>query len=121
MAGPSQDSYGSKIFALQSEIMCFFYGFWLKNLECVLPVPTLVKNLERGRALFYPFSGLDAVIRKRNPPGVDFKPFSRLPKNEKIVERLAIFTLVKVFEFTHPPSDSLTLFRSRWIIVRKRH
>jgi hypothetical protein len=90
LAGPSQDSYGSKIFALQSEIMCFLW-FLVENLECVLPVPTLVKNLERGRALFYPFSGLDAVIRKRNPPGVDFKPFSRLPKNEKIAERSCYF------------------------------
>jgi hypothetical protein len=120
LAGPSQDGYGSKIFALRCEVM-FFLWFLIENLKCILPVLTLVKNLERGRALFYPFSGLDAVIRKRNPPGVDFKPFSRLPKNEKIAERLAIFTLVKVFEFMHPPSDSLTLFRSRWIVVRKRH
>jgi hypothetical protein len=71
--------------------LCFFLWFLVKNLKCILPVLALVKNLERGRALFYPFSGLDAVIRKRNPPGVDFKPFSRLPKNEKIAERPCYF------------------------------
>jgi hypothetical protein len=71
--------------------MCFFYGFWLKTSSVFYPFQHLSKNLERGRALFYPFSGLDAVIRKRNPPGVDFKPFSRLPKNEKIAERSCYF------------------------------
>jgi hypothetical protein len=77
---------------LRYGVKCFvFYGFNLKNLKCILPVLTLVKNLERGRALFYPFSGLDAVIRKRNPPGVDFKLFSRLPKHEKIAERPCYF------------------------------
>jgi hypothetical protein len=71
--------------------LCVFYGFRLKTSSVFYPVLTLVKNLERGRALFYPFSGLDVVIRKRNPPGVDFKPFSRLPKNEKIAERPCYF------------------------------
>jgi hypothetical protein len=71
--------------------LCVFMFFKIENLKCILPVLTLIKNLERGRALFYPFSGLDAVIRKRNPPGVDFKPFSRLPKNEKIAERPCYF------------------------------
>jgi hypothetical protein len=79
-----------KFLHLRCAVMSF-YGFSLKNLKCILPVLTLVKNLERGRALFYPFSGLDAVIRKRNPPGVDFKPFSRLPKHEKIAERYCYF------------------------------
>ena len=71
--------------------LCIFLWFQVENLKCILPVLTLVKNSERGRALFYPFSGLDVVIRKRNPPGVDFKPFSRLPKNEKIAERPCYF------------------------------
>jgi hypothetical protein len=76
------------------EVWCVylvFYGFDLKNLKCLLSVLALVKNLERDRALFYLFSGLDVITRKRNPPGVDFKPFSRLPKHEKIVERPCYF------------------------------
>jgi hypothetical protein len=56
-----------KFLHYRCEIMCF-YGFRLKTSKCILPVLTLVKNLERGRALFYPFSGLDAVIRKKEPP-----------------------------------------------------
>ena len=63
----------------------FLFGFD-KKLKCLLSVLALVKNLERDRVLFYLFSELDVVTQKRNPPGVDFKPFSRLPKHEKIVE-----------------------------------
>jgi hypothetical protein len=99
----------------------FFLWFLVENLECVLPVPTLVKNLERGRALFYPFSGLDAVIRKRNPLELTLSPFHDSLKMKRLPSDLAIFTLVKVFELMHPPSDSLTLFRSHWIVVRKRY
>ena len=44
LAGPSQDSYGSKIFALQSEIMCFFYGFWLKISSVFYPFQHLSKT-----------------------------------------------------------------------------
>ena len=64
-----------------------FYGFNLKTSSDFLSVLALVKNLEHDRALFYLFSGLDVVTRKRNPTGVDFKPFLRLPKHEKIAEQ----------------------------------
>jgi hypothetical protein len=61
------------------------------------------------------------LYEKGTPLELTLGPFHDSLKNEKIVERLAIFTLVKVFELMHPPSNSLTLFRSRWIVVRKRH
>jgi hypothetical protein len=68
-----------------------FYGFGLKPRVTFIRSRTCTKNLERDRALFYLFSGLVMVTRKRNPLGVDFKPFSRLPKHEKIVERPCYF------------------------------
>jgi hypothetical protein len=40
---------------------------------------------------------------------------------KRLPSELAIFTLIKVFEVMRPSSDSLTLFRSRWTIVRKRN
>jgi hypothetical protein len=58
---------------------------------------------------------------KKEPPGVLFKLFSDSLNMKRLPSDLAIFTLVKLFELTRPPSDSLTLFRSRWTIVRKRN
>jgi hypothetical protein len=74
--------YGVKLFV--------FYGFDLKPRVTFIRSSTC-KNLERDRALFYLFSGLVMVTRKRNPPRVDFKPFSRLSKHEKIAERHCYF------------------------------
>jgi hypothetical protein len=76
---------------LKCGVFIWFSMVLIKNLKCLLSVLALVKNLERDRALFYLFSGLDVVTRKRNPPGVNFKPFSRLPKHEKIAERPCYF------------------------------
>jgi hypothetical protein len=90
--------YGVKLFV--------FCGFDLKPRVTFIRSSTCKKNLERDRALFYLFSGLVMVTRKRNPPGVDFKPIHDSLNMKRLSSDLAIFTLVKVFEFTHPPSDS---------------
>jgi hypothetical protein len=58
---------------------------------------------------------------KKEPPGVLFKLFSDSLNMKRLSSDLAIFMLAKVFEVTRPSSDSLTLFRSRWTIVRKRN
>jgi hypothetical protein len=58
---------------------------------------------------------------KGTPLELTLSPFHDSLNMKRLSIDLAIFMLVKVFEHTHPLSDSLTLFRSRWIIVRKRH
>ena len=78
-------------------------------------------------------------MKKEPPLELTLSPFHDSLNMKILPSGLAIFTLVKVFEFTHPSSDlsifmlvkvfelmrplsdSLTLFRSRWTIVRKRH
>jgi hypothetical protein len=61
------------------------------------------------------------LYEKGTPLELTLSPFHDSLKMKRLPSDLAIFTLVKVFELMHPPSDSLTLFRSRWIVVRKRH
>jgi hypothetical protein len=58
---------------------------------------------------------------KGTPLELTLSPFHDSLNMKSLASDLAIFMLVKVFELMRPPSDSLTLFRSRWIIVRKRH
>ena len=81
----------------------------------------LVNQRECNRAYFYHFFELNKVIWKRKPHGVLFKLFSDSLNMKRLPSDLAIFMLAKVFEVMHPPSDSLTLFQSRWTMVRKRH
>jgi hypothetical protein len=58
---------------------------------------------------------------KGTPLELTLSPFHDSLNMKRLPSDLAIFTLVKVFELMRPPSDSLTLFQSRWTIVRKRH
>jgi hypothetical protein len=58
---------------------------------------------------------------KGTPLELTLSPFHDSLNLKRLSSDLAIFTLIKVFELTHPSSDSLTLFQSRWTIVRKRH
>jgi hypothetical protein len=58
---------------------------------------------------------------KGTPLELTLSPFQDSLNMKGMPSDLSIFMLVKVFELTRPPSDSLTLFRSRWTMVQKRH
>jgi hypothetical protein len=50
------------------------------------------------------------LYEKGTPLELTLSPFHDSLKMKRLPSDLAIFTLVKVFELMHPPSDSLTLF-----------
>jgi hypothetical protein len=82
---------------------------------------TCQKLRTRSGVVLSHFPGLMRLYEKGTPLELTLSPFHDSLKMKRLPSDLAIFMLVKVFEFMHPPSDSLTLFRSRWIVVRKRH
>jgi hypothetical protein len=106
--------YGVKLFV--------FYGFDLKPRVIFIRSSTCKKKLRtRSSVVLSLFRARYGYTKKEPPMELTLSPFHDSLNMKRLPSDLAIFTLVKVFEFTHPPSDSLPLFRSHWIIVRKRH
>jgi hypothetical protein len=97
------------------------YGFDIKPQVTFIHSCTCKKHENMIERCFISFPGSLWLHEKGTPLELTLS-FFHDSLNMKILSRdLALFTLVKVFEVTRPSSDSLTLFQSRWTIVRKRH
>jgi hypothetical protein len=96
-------------------------GFDIKPQAPFIHSCTCEKHKNMIEHCFISFLGSLWSHKKGTPTEVNFKLFSDSLNMKRLPSDLAIFTFVKVFEFTHPSSDNLTLFRSRWNIVQKRN
>jgi hypothetical protein len=97
------------------------YGFDLKPQVPFIRSCTCEKHENVIERCFISFPGSMWLHEKGTPLELTLSSFHDSLNMKRLPSDLALFTLVKVFEVTRPSSDSLTLFRSRWTIVRKRN
>jgi hypothetical protein len=102
-------------------ILFVFYGFDLKPQASFIRSCACQKYKNVIERCFISFPGSLWLHEKGTPLELTLSSFHDSLNMKRLPSDLAIFTLVKVFEVTRPSSDSLTLFRSRWTIVRKRN
>jgi hypothetical protein len=97
------------------------YGFDIKPQAPFIRSCACQKYKNVIERCFISFPGSLWLHEKGTPLELTLSSFHDSLNMKRLPSDLAIFTLVKVFEVTRPSSDSLTLFRSRWTIVRKRN
>jgi hypothetical protein len=107
---------------LQYDVFLFIsYGFDFKTSSAFYPFWHLRKTKNMIEPCFISFPGSMWLHEKGTPLELTLSSFHDSLNMKRLSNDLALFTLIKVFEVMRPSSDSLTLFRSHWTIVRKRN
>jgi len=110
-----------RIFTWCGVILFGCYGFDIKPQAPFIRSCTCEKHKNVIEHCFISFLSSLWLHKKGTPMELTLSSFHNSLNMKRLPSDLAFCTLVKVFEVTRPSNDSLTLFRSRWTIVRKRN
>jgi hypothetical protein len=113
---PNADDYGQKL--LRCGVILFVsYGFDIKPQAYFIHSCACQKYKNVIERCFISFPGSLWLHEKGTSLELTLSSFHDSLNMKRLSNDLAIFTLVKVFEVTHPSNDSLTPFWSHWTIV----